>query len=89
MQINGNVHETTVAMQSNKYYIFVFVCMCVCARVSEWVGGWVWVQKRGCARARVGLLIQYATSRSHTVCIPSDSVIFSDISHKRHVFREN
>ena len=33
------VHETTVAVDNNQYYIFL--CVCVCVRVSVCGGGWM------------------------------------------------
>ena len=44
--------------------------------------GWVGVDVRGrpCGRARVDLLIQYATRRRHIFCVLSCSTTFFDIS---------
>ena len=74
------IHETIVALESNKYYIFMYLRPCVC------VGGWVEVSVRAlaCACARVSLLIQYATLRSHIVCVLSGCTTFLTLSHKRH-----
>ena len=83
------VHETTVAVESNKFYIFL--CMCVRARVGETmrmhacvrVCVYVWVgegaRARACACARVGLLIQYTMHRRHIVCVLSGFTILFDI----------
>ena len=67
------LHETIVAVESNKYYIFL--CVRVCARASTHI------QARTCACARVGLLIKYATRRRHIVCVLSGSTrLFNIIS---------
>ena len=87
------VHETTVAVYSNKYYIFLCVCVCVRARADEGmrvcvcilarararvcVGG-VGVRKPACACACVGLFIQHASRRRH---------IFCALSGFHHIFR--
>jgi hypothetical protein len=67
-----HIHKTTVAMEINKYYIFLCVCVCVRARACVCVGA----QARACACVRVGFLIQYATHRCHIVCVLSGSTIF-------------
>ena len=52
------LHETTVAVETQRYYIFL--CMCVSVFVS--------VDSRACACARVALFIQHATSRYIVIC---------------------
>ena len=54
------VHETIVAVEKEKFYIFQCVCMCACPRAR------VYVTARACASARVTLIIQNAR-RSHIV----------------------
>jgi hypothetical protein len=54
------VHETTVAVESNKYYIFLCVRVRASMRARGWVGHayawvrpWVWVHERGRVLVRV------------------------------------
>ena len=78
------VHETTVALESSKYYIFL--CVCVRARVCVWVC--MGARAQACSCMRVGLLIQYATYRRHTVCVLSGSAIFFEIISQMARFSE-
>jgi hypothetical protein len=65
-----HIHETPVAVESNRYYISlsrVRACMCVCMWECGWVG------------KHVALLIQYATFRHHIICVLSGCTTFFDI----------
>ena len=87
------VYEMIVAMESNKYYIFLCVCVCVShARSSGWGqayacvslcvcvdGGWVWVKERGRVLALVYVILGTATWRRHIFCVLSGSKKFIDI----------
>ena len=83
------VRETTVAVESNKFYTFLCVCVCVCVCVrARLVEG---MRMRACVHPCVrvfvctsagvclGLLKQYVTRRRHIVCVSSGSTIFFDI----------
>jgi hypothetical protein len=59
----GGRSRTIFAVESNKYYIFLYLC--VCAREEM--------------QTRVDLLIHYAKRRRHIVCVLSGSTIFFDI----------
>ena len=42
-------HETTFALDSNKYVIFLYICVCVCVRMRVGKG----MRMSGCVRVRV------------------------------------
>jgi hypothetical protein len=63
----SRVHETIVAVESNKYYIFLCVCVCVCACVCVW-GRYGCMSVGVCFRA-CRLIIQYVTRRRNIVCV--------------------
>ena len=79
-----HIHETTVAVESNEYYIILCMCvtesMQVCVRPCVGVGARV----QTCACVCVGLLIQCAMRRRHIFCALSCCIIFLILSHKWH-----
>ena len=82
-----SVRETIVAIETSMYYILLcvrawvwaYVCVCVLVGVAA--------RARVCGRARVDLVIQYATRMRH-IASSLAPPYFSTLSHQRHDFRK-
>ena len=77
------VHGTTLAVESNKYYIFL-CCVRACVRASVCGGA----RARACAFARVVLFSMPCADAIWSVSYLTPPY-FSALSHKRYDFRKN